>query len=90
MLEAMQALSSSGSCRTLHFSAIGDAGVKQAVQSCDNILCATSLSYEFGSKCATEDLCGFFVGIQKLILEQVRHANCPFSMYEEGGPQIDE
>jgi hypothetical protein len=71
LLEAMQVLSSSGSCRTLHFSAIGDAAVKQAVKSCDQILCATSLSYEFGSKCASEDLCGVFFVYSKLILEQV-------------------
>jgi hypothetical protein len=54
----MQILCSSGCSRTLHFHAAGDAAVMQAVQSCDRILCSSSISCEFGTRCAPA-LCDF-------------------------------
>jgi len=53
LLDAMQTLTSSGCCKTLHFHAIGDAAVMQAVQSCDQIICASSFAYDFGSRFAS-------------------------------------
>ncbi len=50
---AMQILCSSGCSRTLHFHAAGEAAVMQAVQSCDRILCSSSISCEFGSRYAS-------------------------------------